>query len=87
MDLTREYSNFLTSREMMDAMATMDMSAEEQSEVVQVVSGILHLGNVMFREEGNERAVVDTDQCKFGNWAIVISNFPRLEDSTSSDLI
>ena len=59
---------------MMDAMATMDMSAEEQSEVLQVVSGILHLGNVMFREEGNERAVVDTDQCKFGSWMRVISN-------------
>ena len=53
--------------EMMDAMATMDMSAEEQSEVLQVVSGILHLGNVMFREEGNERAVVETDQCKCGS--------------------
>ena len=55
--------------EMMEAMATMDMSAEEQSEVLQVVSGILHLGNVMFREEGNERAVVETDQCKCGSCA------------------
>ena len=63
----------------MDAMATMDMSAEEQSEVLQVVSGILHLGNVMFREEGNERAVVDTDQCKFGSW---LTYCPKMEDST-----
>lgn len=52
--------------EMMDAMATMDMSAEEQSEVLQVVAGILHLGNTMFREEGSERSVVETDQCKCG---------------------
>ena len=59
--------------EMMEAMATMDMSAEEQSEVLQVVSGILHLGNVMFREEGNERAVVETDQCKCGSWVRNIS--------------
>ena len=59
--------------EMMEAMATMDMSAEEQSEVLQVVSGILHLGNVMFREEGNERAVVETDQCKRASWVRNIS--------------
>ena len=61
--------------EMMEAMATMDMSAEEQSEVLQVVSGILHLGNVMFREEGNERAVVETDQCECGSYA---RNFSEL---------
>ena len=63
---------------MMEAMATMDMSAEEQSEVLQVVSGILHLGNVMFREEGNERAVVDTDQCKLGSWMRIVTNFPTM---------
>ena len=46
------------------AMTTMEMSPEEQSEVLQIVSGILHLGNIMFREEGSERAVVEADERK-----------------------
>ena len=27
-----------------------------------MVSGILHLGNVLFREEGTEKAVIDADE-------------------------
>ena len=56
--------------EMMEAMATMDMSEEEQSDVLQIVSAILHVGNVMFREEGNERAVVENDQRKCQWWSV-----------------
>ncbi len=51
----------------MAAMATMDMGAEEQSDVLQIVSGILHLGNIMFREEGSETSVVEADE---RNWTI-----------------
>ncbi len=31
-------------------------------QVLQVVSGILHLGNVLFREEGADTAVIDADE-------------------------
>ncbi len=31
-------------------------------QVLQVVSGILHLGNVLFREEGSERAVIEASE-------------------------
>ena len=49
---------------MIGAMTTMNMTEVEQSEVIQLVSAILHLGNVMFREEVGEKAIIDNDQCK-----------------------
>ncbi len=52
--------------ETMAAMSTMNMSSDEQSDVIQLVSGILHLGNVVFQEVGNDTAVV-TDQRGFRN--------------------
>jgi myosin heavy subunit len=48
--------------DVMNAMDTMDISSEDQSQVLQIVSGILHIGNIMFREEGSETAIVDNDQ-------------------------
>lgn len=50
--------------ETLRAMDTMKMSMDEQADVLQVVSGILHLGNVLFREEGSETAVIETPESK-----------------------
>ena len=52
-------------QEMIGAMTTMNMTELEQSEVIQLVSAILHLGNVMFREDVGDKAIVDNDQCKY----------------------
>lgn len=48
--------------ETLSAMATMRMSLDEQSEVLQLASGILHLGNVLFIENNNDVAVVHIDE-------------------------
>lgn len=45
-------------------MTIMGMSEEDQMNVLQVVAGILHLGNVTFVENGNY-ANVEDDQCKY----------------------
>jgi myosin heavy subunit len=36
-----------------------------QSEVLQLVAGILHLGNVLFAEVGSETAAVHLDESEF----------------------
>ena len=51
--------------EMMSAMTTMNLSGDDQSEILQLVSGILHLGNINFREEGAEKAVIEMEQREF----------------------
>ncbi|XP_035228007.1 unconventional myosin-Ie-like [Stegodyphus dumicola] len=48
-------------QETLKAMTIMGMSEEDQMNVLQVVAGILHLGNVTFIEKGNY-AVVEDDQ-------------------------
>ncbi|GFY69955.1 unconventional myosin-Ie [Trichonephila inaurata madagascariensis] len=48
-------------QETLKAMTIMGMSEEDQMNVLQVVAGILHLGNVTFIESGNY-AVVEDDQ-------------------------
>lgn len=58
-DDTDDRADFLDT---MQAMATMNMTDTEQSEVLQLVAGILHLGNIIFTEEGSEKAVVANDQ-------------------------
>lgn len=52
---------------MIGAMTTMNMTEVEQSEVIQLVSAILHLGNVMFREDVGDKAVIDNEQRKWKN--------------------
>ncbi|KAK6471311.1 unconventional myosin-Ie-like [Huso huso] len=49
--------------ETMNAMAVVGLSAEEQSTVLQIVAGILHLGNLSFQESGNY-AVVESEDCE-----------------------
>ena len=51
--------------ETIEAMATMGLDESEQSEVLQLVAGILHLGNVLFSEVGSETAAVHLDESKF----------------------
>jgi myosin heavy subunit len=40
-------------------MNVMGLTEEEQSNILQVVAGVLHLGNVMFREKGNYSEIED----------------------------
>lgn len=39
------------------------LSVDDQDMVLQIVAGILHLGNIAFREEGNY-AVVESEDCE-----------------------
>lgn len=45
-------------------MSVIGLSLDEQDAVLQIVAGILHLGNITFREEGNY-AVVESEDCKY----------------------
>lgn len=45
-------------------MSVIGLSLDEQDAVLQIVAGILHLGNITFREEGNY-AVVGSEDCKY----------------------
>lgn len=44
-----------------EAMSVVGLSPEEQDAVLQLVAGILHLGNISFREENNYAAVESQD--------------------------
>ncbi|XP_030398467.1 unconventional myosin-Ie-like [Gopherus evgoodei] len=48
-------------QETLAAMEVVGLSGEEQALVLQIVAGILHLGNISFREEGNYAAVESED--------------------------
>lgn len=45
-----------------EAMSVVGLSLEDQDSVLQLVAGILHLGNISFREENNY-AVVESQNC------------------------
>jgi myosin-1 len=40
-------------------MNVMGLTEQEQSNILQVVAGVLHLGNVMFKEKGNYSEIED----------------------------
>lgn len=46
------------------AMSVIGIFAEEQALVLQIVAGILHLGNISFKEVGNY-AGVESEECKY----------------------
>lgn len=48
-------------------MSVVGLSVEDQDSVLQLVAGILHLGNISFREENNY-AVVESQDCKRANY-------------------
>ncbi|GCB85429.1 hypothetical protein scyTo_0026054, partial [Scyliorhinus torazame] len=50
--------------ETMNAMAVIGLSLEERTTVLQIVAGVLHLGNIAFCEQGNY-AVVESEDCEW----------------------
>lgn len=44
-------------------MDVIGISQEDQSMVLQIVAGVLHVGNITFKEVGNY-AAVDSEECK-----------------------
>ncbi|KAI4895296.1 hypothetical protein NFI96_011136 [Prochilodus magdalenae] len=59
--------------ETMNAMSVIGLSMEEQDAVLQIVAGILHLGNITFREEGNYAVVESEDFLAFPSYLLGIS--------------
>lgn len=55
-------------------MSVIGLSLDEQDAVLQIVAGILHLGNITFREEGNY-AVVESEDCKYHREGFPLRNF------------
>ncbi|XP_040020373.2 myosin IEb [Gasterosteus aculeatus] len=49
----------------MEAMSVVGLSVEDQNSVLQLVAGILHLGNISFREENNYAVVESQDFLAF----------------------
>ncbi|XP_044215361.1 myosin IEb [Thunnus albacares] len=57
----------------MEAMSVVGLSAEDQHSVLQLVAGILHLGNISFREENNYAVVESQDFLAFPSFLLGIS--------------
>lgn len=51
------------------AMDVVGLTHEEQANVLQIVAGILHLGNIAFKEDGNY-AVVESTDCECWRWRL-----------------
>ncbi|XP_077433105.1 myosin IEb isoform X3 [Vanacampus margaritifer] len=56
----------------LDAMSVVGLSTEDQDSVVQLVAGILHLGNLNFREENNFAVVESCDFLAFPSFLLGI---------------
>ncbi|KAI1886016.1 hypothetical protein AGOR_G00209700 [Albula goreensis] len=67
----------------MDAMSVVGLSADEQATVLQIVAGILHLGNIAFREEGNYAVVESEDFLAFPAYLLGIAQNGLKEKLTS----
>ncbi|XP_036394223.1 myosin IEb [Megalops cyprinoides] len=67
----------------MDAMSVVGLTADEQATVLQIVAGILHLGNIAFREEGNYAVVESEDFLAFPAYLLGISQNGLKEKLTS----
>ncbi|XP_047454296.1 myosin IEb [Mugil cephalus] len=59
--------------ETMEAMSVVGLSPEDQDSVLQLVAGILHLGNVNFREENNYATVESSDFLAFPSFLLGVS--------------
>uniref|UniRef100_A0A673ZM56 Osteoclast-stimulating factor 1 n=1 Tax=Salmo trutta TaxID=8032 RepID=A0A673ZM56_SALTR len=57
----------------MEAMSVVGLSVDDQDMVLQIVAGILHLGNIAFREEGNYAVVESEDFLAFPAYLLGIS--------------
>uniref|UniRef100_A0A8B9PZ11 Myosin IF n=1 Tax=Apteryx owenii TaxID=8824 RepID=A0A8B9PZ11_APTOW len=79
-DGTDDRSDF---HETMNAMQVIGICGEDQQLVLQIVAGILHLGNISFREEGNYAQVENADALAFPAYLLGI-NQDRLNDKITS---
>ncbi|XP_068180711.1 myosin IEb [Antennarius striatus] len=57
----------------MGAMSVVGLSLEDQDSVLQIVAGILHLGNISFREENNYAVVESQDFLAFPSFLLGIT--------------
>uniref|UniRef100_A0A6Q2Z7B1 Osteoclast-stimulating factor 1 n=1 Tax=Esox lucius TaxID=8010 RepID=A0A6Q2Z7B1_ESOLU len=57
----------------MEAMSVVGLTLDEQNMVLQIVAGILHLGNIAFREEGNYAVVESEDFLAFPAYLLGIA--------------
>ncbi|NXN09432.1 MYO1F protein, partial [Indicator maculatus] len=69
--------------ETMNAMQVIGIRGEEQQLVLQIVAGILHLGNISFREEGNYARVENPDSLAFPAYLLGIDQ-ERLNQKVTS---
>ncbi|XP_075714040.1 unconventional myosin-Ie [Rhinoderma darwinii] len=70
-------------QETMQAMSVIGIFAEEQAMVLQIVAGILHLGNISFKEKGNYAAVESEEFLAFPTFLLGI-NDSRLKEKLTS---
>ncbi|XP_069078176.1 unconventional myosin-Ie isoform X2 [Pleurodeles waltl] len=70
-------------QETMHAMNVIGIFAEEQAMVLQIVAGVLHLGNISFKEKGNYAAVESEEFLAFPAFLLGI-NQQRLKDKLTS---
>ncbi|KAL0171635.1 hypothetical protein M9458_031946, partial [Cirrhinus mrigala] len=54
-------------------MSVVGLSLDAQDTVLQIVAGILHLGNITFREEGNYAVVESEDFLAFPSYLLGIN--------------
>ncbi|NXS51681.1 MYO1F protein, partial [Brachypteracias leptosomus] len=69
--------------ETMNAMQVIGIRGEDQQLVLQIVAGILHLGNISFREEGNYARVENPDSLAFPAYLLGIDQ-TRLNEKVTS---
>ncbi|XP_077319961.1 unconventional myosin-Ie-like isoform X1 [Lithobates pipiens] len=69
--------------ETMAAMDVVGLTHEEQANVLQIVAGILHLGNIGFKESGNYAVVESTDFLAFPSYLLGIDQ-TRLQEKLTS---
>ncbi|NXI18274.1 MYO1F protein, partial [Irena cyanogastra] len=69
--------------ETMNAMQVIGIRGEDQQLVLQIVAGILHLGNISFREEGNYARVENPDSLAFPAYLLGVDQ-ERLNEKVTS---
>uniref|UniRef100_A0A8C8BLJ8 Myosin IF n=1 Tax=Otus sunia TaxID=257818 RepID=A0A8C8BLJ8_9STRI len=69
--------------ETVNAMQVIGIRGEDQQLVLQIVAGILHLGNISFREEGNYARVENADSLAFPAYLLGIDQ-ERLNEKVTS---
>ncbi|NWS22399.1 MYO1F protein, partial [Pachyramphus minor] len=69
--------------ETMNAMQVIGIRGEDQQLVLQIVAGILHLGNISFREEGNYARVENADSLAFPAYLLGVDQ-DRLNEKVTS---